>query len=302
MKFLALVVLVALVPVLLDRQPRPRQSANPNAGQGRAIQSHSQNQPPPPAVSSPVGQSPVPQTKDALRAEIQSEPKATNNGQQTVTIPKPVTVTVEPGPLDYLSVLAAFGLVVVGVVGTCAALRSLKILQLQTRAAMKAATAANTSAHAVIDGDRAWMIAQMGGMPPFDPKKTDVIYRLVCRVQNIGKTPGFLTQSAQGHRLTADKETLPDTPAFDNPFLYAGRGQIVPTNTNATLVFYLTPEQTKAVHAGKLMLWVYGLVEYADIYRRSHYTYYCFRYSMESIDPATYGFVPDGPPKYNEYT
>jgi hypothetical protein len=133
--------MAVLLSISQTLTPIPRQAPDNTASRSQALQKNAtrkQNPTPAPPVINPI---PPQSNQDASR-----QPPA-KNAQQTVIIREPVSVSVERNWVDCLSVGFTGLLVIIGAIGICAAIRTLKAIEKQAQAA--------------IDADRAWIVAEL---------------------------------------------------------------------------------------------------------------------------------------------
>ena len=103
--------------------------------------------------------------------------------------------------------LASIGLLIVGIIGTRYALRTLKNIERQTAAGEKAADAARLNAQAVINAERPWILVTIesveGPMGGFN-----------IRVRNRGRTPAMITVAYWGCAAVKEVTDLPREPSY----------------------------------------------------------------------------------------
>ena len=90
------------------------------------------------------------------------------------------------------------------------------IMRNQASATETAATAANKSADALINSERAWVFAELGQLPDnFVPTPNQIqIVTLPTTFRNLGKTPGRIIRlSARAHQLETSA-SLPAVPEY----------------------------------------------------------------------------------------
>jgi hypothetical protein len=189
------------------------------------------------------------------------------------------------------------------------AIVTLILIKRQTVVAMQAAIAAKQSVDALMSGERAWLAAEIDPLPEDVPAGLN--YRMACRVKNVGKTPAFITESGRLHEIVESSANLAELPTYKKGAIdtWGDRGLVLPPEGNLSMVvgYLFGDAETLGVYRGDRTLWVHGLVKYGDVYsvdRTPHEFRYCFRYypRLGGKDPATVGFVPEGPAQYSKTT
>lgn len=123
MKALVLSVLLTLMQTL---PPVVGQTADTGAGKRQAVQKQAKQDSQPAAeVGTPNKPNTprIPEDKKASSGEVQADSKGQHDTKQTVTISKPVPVSVERDWIDYATLFLSLGLVIVGAWAVVAARR-----------------------------------------------------------------------------------------------------------------------------------------------------------------------------------
>lgn len=220
-----------------------------------------------------------------------------------VTIPAPVP---QPWSLrERISWGANLVLVFLGYIGVILALRTLKVIERQTKSGEGAAQAALESAHlallhaqAVIDSERPWLLIAA------EPSRTiQNCFNVIAT--NRGRTPAKIVAVSNQVRVAIDERHLPKIPEYKN----------AESDTLAVPITLLPGESTDIrrvslddVNRMQLVLWedrafVYGKVAYRDLVapadKQVYETGWCcwFIYRDEKSD-----LVLAGPPEYHLHT
>jgi hypothetical protein len=158
------------------------------------------------------------------------------------------------------------------------------------------------------NSERPWMVAQMENLPELTennlPGQAASVLRMACHIKNMGRTPAILYSKAERKEVADKLYELPSQPpAYENIVKWQ-KGALLPPGAEIVVIFYLYQDETRPVYDGNKTLWIHGFIEYKDAFGYSHVAQYCFKYypRLGGKDPATVGFYPDGPPKYNEAT
>jgi hypothetical protein len=167
----------------------------------------------------------------------------------------------------------------------------------------KAADAAKASADALMNSERAWLVARPVEIAPniYTLPNAGQVMRnaFACRIWNAGKTPAKLMRSAMKYVRVKSLSDLPV--ATIDPAASIDGGTLVPTEASAqmglVLVAYLepdvfvTPEELMELRQQKMFLYAYGVVEYEDAFKRSQTIPLGFAYHFPmGGDPRPEGF------------
>jgi hypothetical protein len=203
------------------------------------------------------------------------------------------------------ALVANWPLVVIGVPGIWIGVRTLKIIQKQTKAAVEAADAASfaalaakVNADAIINSERAWVFAKM---------KKQAKLSFTLEFTNHGKTPAEVIDIKQRETWTElmhpDKRELPVPPNYGLETKFVQPRIIVPgdffiyDSTNLTSVL---PEEIYAqLKTSRKRYFIYGRVQYRDLIDRTKMreTGFCYFWS-----PVLDEFIIGGPSEYTYYT
>jgi hypothetical protein len=89
---------------------------------------------------------------------------------------------------------------------------------------------------------------------------------------------------------------------------FTREGTVLPPNAKASRGVTIAAAKMAAVEHGyegkEYALYVFGIVEYRDIFGSKHQTRYCYRFKPgpTEADPAPRDFYVDGPSSYNRAT
>jgi hypothetical protein len=185
------------------------------------------------------------------------------------------------------------------------------------------ARAAKLSAQAVINSQRAWVVASPSQLRPplrFIPEPGDSLEApgrdkqnfIYVIFKNVGVTPAKILETCALYITIESLNMLPTEPKYSGVetqsglFLFnrkdqSGRdeaiGRVAPLWPNRIL----TKEQVQAVRTQKTFLYAYGFVGYEDAFKCKHTMRFGYVYNFpQSGQPPLLGFLPAGPPKYNE--
>ena len=282
-----------------------------------------------------------PQQATASKERVAPEAKAAQSGQQipdrnstklaqgetSVKVVSVPPVAVSKDWMDYWVFLFTAILTLVGVLGTYAAIKTLRQIKRQAdlmvehrdnlkelaAAAGNNAEAALLNAKALINAERPWVMVQIkeiagnnkAGIFASKPSFQFSVY-------NYGKSPAHILK-CRGPNVeiyNSPDTTLPVPPNYGNwdwdmKFLAPGdslpiREAIAPL----TKMIEITADSSLPVKSSTDSdLVAYGLIEYTDgISKEPYRTAFCYRYERNSLSETIGGrFVLGGPSAYNEY-
>ena len=176
------------------------------------------------------------------------------------------------------------------------------------KAAKEAAEAALKQADHMITSERAWFECR-ADMVLDKGEDNKTVGRIGFRYENIGKTPGFITEIGFAiDRLNRGQELPQIPPSYQNGDTSqwtAGRGlPIVPgDNMGRRASWEPTQAELAALQREELIMWVHGYVKYRDSFvEQIRETRYCLRLNPREGDTDSVPFFLDGPPAYNSAT
>lgn len=171
--------------------------------------------------------------------------------------------------------------------------RQESVLQDSVDVASKAAATALAQAEALKLSERAYI--KMSHDPPgveFHVTSEGQSWLTVgLSVKNWGKTPTRVVKAVICYRCTPGIEMLPEKPVYDENAVHAQVQAFLVTNDFTGYVYErrIPTQQVIDVKEGRSNLWVYGHVEYLDIFDVLHVAGYGTFYVPEYDDPARYG-------------
>jgi hypothetical protein len=105
------------------------------------------------------------------------------------------------------------------------------------------------------------------------------------RFLNTGKTPALRTRLCTSTNIIGRGKT----PTFNCPI--AGTGILPPggiTHTDSVITESLSPENRSELLTGQMVVWVYGIIVYDDVFGRTHWTKFCNRLLAEGLTAGEY--------------
>jgi hypothetical protein len=202
-------------------------------------------------------------------------------------------------------------LIVISGFAVLVAFRTLGALRNQNDTNKIAAEAAQRSADAVMDAERALILILWDNMIHINPEAPNGVlsHAFQWRFQNVGKSPAFIERISSRFITLKTLDDLPPEPeylppkelVFESEPLLARRifGPIY-SPVESTFTF---DELEREHRSKKCFLYAYGFVEYRDTYRRLHQTRFGLTYESAPTLRREYDrFHLAGPPAYNRYT
>jgi len=196
----------------------------------------------------------------------------------------------------------------VGIGGVIAAISTLCVLKRQTKANWVAAKASLRQTNYMITSERAWFVC-CADLHWDSGKDGNRIARVHFTYENMGKTPGFITEIGFAVNGMKQEQRLPEIPPDyqneDKTQWIGGRGvPIVPGNNMGRRAEWTpTQAQLDEWQREELTIWVHGYVKYRDCFvEMERETRYCLRLKPSTEGGNTVPFVIDGPPAYNSAT
>jgi hypothetical protein len=170
----------------------------------------------------------------------------------------------------------------------------------QISEAQKSANAAFVSSQSVMNAERARIVVSF--------TTTSGRAGHFMTIRNCGRTPAFIVdvKFIRKHPPTMQQPHLPDVPDFGLPtefmqkrILCAG-GRWKPQDYYVSVSpTELTDKLHRLIESGHTRYYIYGRVEYRDVFRNDelHETRFCYFFS-----PTLQEFIVGGPPEYTKYS
>lgn len=274
MKLLVLAVVLATIQA---SSPIPRQTTDEHATPSKKKADSSEND--------PVVQNLQPLSPEANR---NTNPSSQINQEYSVRVTQLPLVNVATDGWTKSYVILTGALALIGLGGVCAALRTLRGIDRQTRAIEDSVRAMRTS-------DRAWLLVEDIQIP-FDrltvleaaarAENQDARYFTV-RFRNYGHSPAFVYARQMHYSFGGSSDTPPYPAIYSREFTLARMERIIPPFVNNKTELtdawvdgcfldgplqWLTTPQFAAIRSGNSFLWAYGIVKYRDVYGQERET------------------------------
>jgi hypothetical protein len=251
------------------------------------------------SVNKPSGNRKADEDKKAGSAESLMSPCTQESPCFVVTKPqaKSAEEQVEDDSLDRLYRRYMWATII----GVVAASIGLALIFWQTRIASRSARAANIAAEAskrqsdaMITGERAWMLADIGEIDDTFESNLNSIGVLDVRpiVRNHGRTPGTIKRGFIRYHLVAGGIKLPPEPDYAGALATQEVYVIVPPNAALQPLHVPIPiSEFAAIRHGDPTLYIYGFIDYVDFAEQVRQTRFCFEYHVpHGFDPQSRGF------------
>ena len=214
-----------------------------------------------------------------------------------------------------LPIWSNWALVAVGIGAIGVALRTLRVIERQTKATEIAAKAAEhssaateASVEALINSERAWVMVEIGPIPDFqpDPNKVQCLW-IRPTIKNYGKTPARIRQIAARAQLVPDGQSLPPIPEYPiGPGANLPVDVVLPPSVPIQpIMLPISGQEFIQVQQGDIFLYVHGFIEYLDFSGAKRHSGFCYFYSIQAgFSPSPTGFYVEltAPPAYIECT
>lgn len=196
----------------------------------------------------------------------------------------------------------------------------LQAIKREARIGQQAADAATKSADALMNAERAWLLARTVDVDSrtkeiltgrireaVRPREQGVTIRFEYCFTNLGRTPARITRiGARFQKL----QTLADLPAEPNYGIAVLDVQLVLAPNDSTNLTWqvlepdgvLTGDEVVSITLGKAFLYAYGFVKYLDIFDRQQEARFGYVWHMPETFDTYFGFRIAGPPAYGHQT
>lgn len=196
-----------------------------------------------------------------------------------------------------IGLLCTVALTVVGIIGICIGVKTLKAIQLQARAMM--------------DADSPLCLIEWDNFVHLNPEAPNGVlaHAFKWNFKNVGKSPAFVEIVASRFIVIKSLDELPPEPQYLPPVNLASSSEPVLVGGTLDRPIY-SPVESKLSYAeldtehrsGKCILYAYGFVRYSDVYGREHETRFGLAYkSAPRPTIAIDGFYWAGPQAYNRH-
>ena len=182
--------LAMLLAIVLAGPPVPGQAPYTNARLNDHIQKNAQDEKKPAGLPLPVEQSPkaIADAKDSARKNAEVEP-------HTVRIAETVPVSARRDWMDCATLIMSGVLLFIAVFGVLVAYDTLAVIREQTKATVVSAKAAEENTQALINSQRAWILAHLQGDIRVDrSRKGWVTVAGEISYENKGNGPVWITE------------------------------------------------------------------------------------------------------------
>lgn len=150
--------------------------------------------------------------------------------------------------------------------------------------------------------ERAWVVPNIiTPSLPGNEKDMPHGFQVICRIENNGRTPAWLTATgSRGQVIKAGAQLSPEpTYTWAGPF--PPDGTVLPPKGCIEQGIPLEASVLPFIEAGTHVFYIYGAIKYRDIYKQKHETKYCFVFKTTPTadNSAPRDFYIAGPAGYN---
>ena len=155
--------------------------------------------------------------------------------------------------------------------------------------------------HATKMTERAWLVSDIGTI---EETPTNQTHQVKVQIRNNGNTPAWVTAAGSNGWWVTDQNPLPRTPKYTLMQPFTKDGQLLPPTASFEQGFPLEKARIDRAVKKEVFLYVFGFVEYRDIYGNKHLTRYCYQAKppLDLNHPQQLDFYIDGPDEYLKAT
>jgi hypothetical protein len=188
-------------------------------------------------------------------------------------------------------------LVIVGILGVLAALRTLtaiqrqaEIMERQTKSTQDAAEAAKINAEALINSERAWVFVEKAEVRS-SARKFQVL-DVFPTIKNHGKTVARINHIYSTMTILQIDEDLPREPVYRHGQRF--NFSLYPNGESQPIGIAIGAEDFGSIRSRMFKLWLYGKIEYLDFQGRERTSGFCLIYYPAGTgdNPIPEGFRP----------
>ncbi len=145
--------------------------------------------------------------------------------------------------------------------------------------------------------ERAWIVPDAQEPAPYEPDK---ILRHVILLKNTGRTTAWITAIGSRGKLVTSEDKLPQPPEYDMASPIPKNGTPLAPGGFVERPFWLTSAEAAQAETGELILYLFGIVRYRDVFGEEHETRFCFQFkpALGGTDPAMRDLYVGGPMSY----
>ena len=151
--------------------------------------------------------------------------------------------------------------------------------------------------------ERGWVFFFVESATAFVGGEGEGSHRITGQIKNVGSTSAIIGSSGYFGATINKGENLPPEPDYSSQAgIHNITYSLVPQSGVPVTVDMPEDEMTR-VRNGDAVLYLYGFINYEDIFKKNRKTRYCFRYYPRlRTDDVHVGFFPEGPRTYHEIT
>jgi hypothetical protein len=145
--------------------------------------------------------------------------------------------------------------------------------------------------------ERAWVIVEMDRPPAYE---ADKVIRYEAIIRNTAHTPARITALGSHGQVVQSEKELPSAPKYDMASPFPATGNPLPPGAEVRQPFWLDAVRLAKVEKGEAILFLFGIIQYDDVFGDKHETRYCFQFkpALGLTDPVMRDFYVGGPATY----
>jgi len=149
--------------------------------------------------------------------------------------------------------------------------------------------------------ERAWLVADIGAITK-TPKEG--LFQVFVEVRNNGKTPAWVTAAGSRGWCKTEQKPLPETPKYTEMGPFTKDGQLLPPTASLPQGITLQQAHINTALKDGGAIYMFGYVEYRDVYGGAHLTRYCYQTkpTLDLNHPDPLDFYISGPEEYLKAT
>jgi hypothetical protein len=146
--------------------------------------------------------------------------------------------------------------------------------------------------------ERAWIVCLPPDPPTRNPNTGDAEIR--WELENRGHTPAWVTILGSAGKIVRAGDEIPENPPYTMAGPFPREGTVLAPNGKVLRGLTIPAAHMAFVEQGTHVLFIFGIVEYRDVFKGKHETRYCYRFKPgpTDADPSPRDFYVDGPRAY----
>jgi hypothetical protein len=149
--------------------------------------------------------------------------------------------------------------------------------------------------------ERAWIVSEPSLI---EETKVQGTFQATVQLGNTGKSPAWVTAAGSNGWFAEANNPLPKTPQYNSMKPFTEKGHLLPPKGRMAQGFPFSNAQLASVVKKEADLYIFGYIEYRDIYGDTHIIRYCYHAepTLDLTNPLPLDFFVGGPDEYFEAT